>query len=257
MIQTKQDQLNSAVTKLKQLYGSQAIMPGKALLKKPSGIPTGFDALDHILGLRGIPLNAITVLSGESTSGKRTVAYKILANAQRSESNRKHVVAVFDLNATLDADYLLQCGVDMDWLTLIRPYSAKESINVLLDIARSRQVHMVLLDDLNAIWGERGAERYLESTLPQLKPLLQSAGVILLSELSPGSSSTENRLLQNIVPMISLHIAIEHVCWSVEFNNLLGYQAKAQIMRDPRSRPGQSTLINIELPQTTLKRETW
>jgi RecA/RadA recombinase len=67
----------------------------------------------------------MTLLSGRTTSGKLTVAYKVLASAQRSPHGAvAYTVALFDLTRTADPDYLARCGVDLDALLVARPVAS-------------------------------------------------------------------------------------------------------------------------------------
>lgn len=86
MSQIKRRVLESTVALLQHRYGAQAIQRAAdvAQPKKPESVATGFAALDAITGCQGIPLGALTLLSGAATSGIVTLAYKVLLHAQQN-----------------------------------------------------------------------------------------------------------------------------------------------------------------------------
>jgi RecA/RadA recombinase len=131
----KRRQLQSTVAALQRRYGAQAIRPASDLPTPapPPAITTGFAQLDALTGCRGIPLGALTLLSGCTTSGKTTLAFKTLAHAQQPEpaSARRtalHNVARLDLNHTCDPDYLARCGVDLAHLLIVLPLPDLEPV---------------------------------------------------------------------------------------------------------------------------------
>src|SRR5437588_7510140 len=79
----------SALAGLQRRHGTQVLVPARAVDSRPAAIATGFSRLDDLLELGGIPVNALSVLSGPCTSGKLTLAYKILSRAQAASSRRE------------------------------------------------------------------------------------------------------------------------------------------------------------------------
>src|SRR6266851_1446752 len=79
----KRKRFESAVVGLQQRHGAQVLVPARAVESRPAAIATGFSGLDALLEIGGVPLNALSMLSGPCTSGKLTLAYKILSHAQQ------------------------------------------------------------------------------------------------------------------------------------------------------------------------------
>ena len=50
-------------------------------------VPTGFAALDAILGMGGLPRDATVALRGGASSGKTTVALRVAAEAQAARAS--------------------------------------------------------------------------------------------------------------------------------------------------------------------------
>jgi len=72
MSREKKRRLESAVASIHHLHGPQALRKARDLPKQktPPHISTTFTQLDEVTGCSGIPLNAVTLLSGKTTSGK-------------------------------------------------------------------------------------------------------------------------------------------------------------------------------------------
>ncbi len=84
----RQPQLDMTVAALQRRYGPWAVARGTpsriaGSAAATASVPTGFATLDRALGLGGLPKGGICELVGPATSGKTTLALKILAQAQR------------------------------------------------------------------------------------------------------------------------------------------------------------------------------
>ena len=75
--------LETALTNITRRFGEGAIMKlGQADHLSVEVIPTGSLALDHALGVGGIPRGRVIELFGPESSGKTTLALHIVAEAQ-------------------------------------------------------------------------------------------------------------------------------------------------------------------------------
>src|SRR4029079_1462957 len=90
----KTQQLGKTISMLQSRYGPRAVQPARDL-PAPAlhpHVPTGFARLDDITGCEGVPIGAITLFTGPTTSGKLTLAYKVLANAQQRSALRQSIL---------------------------------------------------------------------------------------------------------------------------------------------------------------------
>src|SRR5664279_5702901 len=94
-------------------------IPGSLPATSDRAIPTGFRALDAILGLGGLPRAATTAIHGEGTSGKTTLALQAVAQVQAAGG----IVAYLDLSRSLDPVEAVTRGVRLDWLVVLTPGS--------------------------------------------------------------------------------------------------------------------------------------
>ena len=229
--------LESAVTAIHQRYGPQALRRG-AEIRWEDAIPhltTGFPTLDAITGCQGMPLGAITLLSGPTTSGKLTVAYKVLASAQRSARGAgAHAVALFDLTRTADPDYRARGGVDRDALRVARPPLQPAAVDLLGDLVQQRRLRAVVVDSLPEWQANQSVRRRLHASLGRLQTQLRSAqcALLLLDDPSPPwrrwfyldpSGSVRWRA--------ALHIEMRREEWLSQAGALTGYRAQARLLK--------------------------
>src|SRR4051812_34307339 len=83
-------------------------------------IPTGFDALDAILGPGGLPRSASVAIRGDGSSGRTTLVHRLAATAQTAGS----IVAWLDLSNSFDPVEAVARGVPLEWPGGIPPRAA-------------------------------------------------------------------------------------------------------------------------------------
>lgn len=112
-----------------------------------SVISTGAIALDMALGAGGIPRGRITEIYGQESSGKTTLAYHVIAEAQKAGGT----AAFVDAEHSVDADYARQLGVDVDALLVSQPSTGEEALEIMDALIRSGAVDIVVLDSVAAL----------------------------------------------------------------------------------------------------------
>lgn len=260
----KRRRLDSTVAAIQQRYGPQALQRGERALRSPRGphISTGFAALDAVTGYNGVPAHAITLLCGQSTSGKLTMAYKTLTAAQQHQ--RSAQVAVIDLAHHSDPDYLARCGVDLERLLLINGHAQLDVPALLVDLARTRELRLILLDNVGDLLADRRMARRFNGTLGVLTQTLRTAacGLLLIDELQP---PWQRRLLGGLLldqrrqlhQNVALHIAVRRERWLRENGVLIGYRAQARVERSRRRHDQPQAPVEIRFNGTVRARNTW
>ena len=95
----KHEALGSAVAQIERQFGKGAIMRmGDSPIAEVAVVPTGALALDIALGIGGIPRGRIVEIFGPESSGKTTLLYHIIAQAQR----RGGLCAFIDAEHSMD-----------------------------------------------------------------------------------------------------------------------------------------------------------
>lgn len=265
----KQRKLESAVAAIQQQHGTRALQKGKTFPKerKPSGISTGFPVLDQITGCGGVPVSRMTLLSGQTTSGKLTLAYKLLANAQRKGRAKKATqpVAIIDLNQTSDPDYLARCGVCLDHLAIAYPQPNAEAVRLLFDMVQQQRdgqqgVRFILVDGIANISRARRAMRALDSRAGRLARSLRNSDCTLLFIDEPAPpwqrwlNLDRSHAIRNHA---ALHIELRREHWLHRHNQLTGYQATAQIIKSRWASKGKAASIAIEFNGTVRAAQTY
>lgn len=185
-------------------FGAQGLRSARELLGPalPPAISTGLPALDALGGCRGLPRGAISLLSGRSGSGKSTVAFRALAQAQAQARGQAPAraakppagdrarragggaeggspVLLLDLSRSCDPGYLAACGVDLGRLILARPRGGAAAVALLMDLLRQEALPLVVVHSLADLLVGDGAQA-LQGALPHCVRLLRRSGTALL-----------------------------------------------------------------------------
>jgi len=110
-------------------------------------ISTGSIALDVALGVGGIPKGRITEIYGQESSGKTTLAYHVVAEAQKAGG----IAAFVDAEHSVDPTYARQLGVDVDALLVSQPDTGEEALEIMDALIRSGAIDVVVLDSVAAL----------------------------------------------------------------------------------------------------------
>ena len=105
-------------------------------------VPTGFAALDAILGPGGVPRRAGLAVRGDHSSGKTTLALRLVAEAQAAGS----IVAWLDLARGLDPVEAVARGVRLEWLIVLAPETLDEGLAMAGALLQGRAVDLIVAD---------------------------------------------------------------------------------------------------------------
>ena len=141
--------LDTAVAQIERAYGKGSIMRLVDVSNKMvvEVIPTGSIALDLALGVGGIPRGRITEIYGPESSGKTTLCYHIIAEAQKTGG----IAAFVDTEHALDPSYARKCGVDLENLFISQPDTGEQALEITETLVRSGAVDVVVVDSVAAL----------------------------------------------------------------------------------------------------------
>src|SRR6201747_184734 len=114
---------------------------------KVNAIPTGALSLDLALGIGGMPRGRIVELFGPESSGKTTLVYHVLAEAQRLGG----VCAFIDAEHAMDPLYAQEIGVNIDNLLVSQPDHGEQALEICDMLVRSGAVDLVAIDSVAAL----------------------------------------------------------------------------------------------------------
>ena len=140
--------LEAAVTQIERDFGQGALMRlGADSVVQVKSIPTGSLALDLALGIGGVPQGRIVEIFGPESSGKTTLIYHIIAEAQA----RGGVCVFIDTEHAMDPVYARAIGVDTDELLVSQPDFGEQALQIADRLIASAAVDVVAIDSVAAL----------------------------------------------------------------------------------------------------------
>jgi recombination protein RecA len=145
----RQRALDLAVSQIEKQFGKGSIMKlGEASAKlQVEVVSTGALGVDLALGIGGVARGRVVEIYGPESSGKTTLGYHVIAEAQRDGG----VAAFIDAEHALDPAYAKAVGVDVDNLLLSQPDSGEQALEIAETLVRSGAVDVVVIDSVAAL----------------------------------------------------------------------------------------------------------
>jgi recombination protein RecA len=140
--------LQAAVTHIEKEFGQGSVMRlGDKSAMEIDAIPTGALPLDLALGVGGVPRGRIVEIFGPESSGKTTLVYHIIAEAQA----RGGVCAFVDTEHAIDPVYAKRIGINTDELLVSQPDYGEQALEIVDVLVRSGAVDVVAVDSVAAL----------------------------------------------------------------------------------------------------------
>jgi recombination protein RecA len=145
----RNDALQGALTQIERQFGKGTVMRmgDEGAQVKVNAIPTGALSLDLALGIGGMPRGRIVEVFGPESSGKTTLVYHLLAEAQKLGG----VCAFIDAEHAMDPVYARNIGLDIDELLVSQPDYGEQALEVADMLVRSGAVDVVAVDSVAAL----------------------------------------------------------------------------------------------------------
>jgi recombination protein RecA len=141
------DNIQTAVDAIEKQFGKGSIMKlGEAGKINVETISTGSLSLDLALG-GGVPKGRIIEIYGPESSGKTTLAYHVVAQAQRNGG----IAAFIDAEHALDPEYAKNIGVDIDKLLISQPDTGEQALEIAETLVRSNSIDVLVIDSVAAL----------------------------------------------------------------------------------------------------------
>jgi len=140
--------LEAAQRQIEKDFGAGSLMRlGDQSSVNVEAISTGALPLDIALGVGGIPRGRIVEIYGPESSGKTTLVYHIIAEAQK----RGGVCAFVDAEHAIDPVYARRIGVNTDELLVSQPDYGEQALEIVDVLTRSGAVDVVAVDSVAAL----------------------------------------------------------------------------------------------------------
>jgi recombination protein RecA len=144
----KEAALEAAKKQIEKDFGQGSLMRlGEKGAVDVDAIPTGALSLDLALGVGGVPRGRIVEIYGPESSGKTTLVYHVIAEAQA----RGGVCAFVDAEHAIDPVYAKAIGVDTDELLVSQPDYGEQALEIVDVLVRSGAVDIVAVDSVAAL----------------------------------------------------------------------------------------------------------
>jgi recombination protein RecA len=226
--EAKRSSLSDVMGQVSKNYGSANIMRAASTIPTHTHLPTDIFTLDMAL-FGGLPESMITMLYGWESSGKTTVAMRVVGAAQRKYPDKK--VVFVDCEGTFQNGWAQRHGVNTDEMILVQPESGEQAVDIVDAVLRAQDTSLVVLDSIPALMPVKELEKSAEDATVALQArligtLTRKAKHALLDERKHGHYPT--------------------LCLINQFRN------KITMMGDPRSLPGGNALkffvdVRVEL----------
>src|SRR5438477_826722 len=141
--------LESAMSQIERQFGKGSIMKMSDYGNKMNveSIPTGSIALDVALGGGGVPRGRVIEIYGPESSGKTTLSYHVMAEAQKLGG----VSAYIDAEHAFDPEYAARCGLNLDALLISRPDNDDHAPESTKTLVRSGAIDVIVVDSVAAL----------------------------------------------------------------------------------------------------------
>jgi len=115
--------------------------------KSKERIPTGIEPFDKFIG-GGIVKGNFAIFYGSESCGKSTLAYSLIANAQKEGK----VCALIDMEHNFQEDRVAQLGIDTSKLILIENCeTAEEAMDILRKLCQEKVIDLGIVDSIQAL----------------------------------------------------------------------------------------------------------
>jgi RecA/RadA recombinase len=199
-------------------------------------VGTGFPALDAVLGPGGLPRTASVALRGTPSSGRTTLALRLVAEAQAAGC----IVAWLDLERSLDPVEAVARGVRLEWLVILAPDGLDEGLSMAGALLGARTVDLLLVD-LPARPDRPGrvAERF-----GRLAALARRAGTLLIV-LEPPTVGRSDRVPDLLGSTVGLRLELARRSWIRLGRDVVGQRTEVAVARNRFGPPGGRTELRI------------
>jgi recombination protein RecA len=167
----KNEALDVALGQIERQFGKGSVMKMNDQAAVAVGaISTGSLTLDLALGVGGLPRGRVVEVFGPESSGKTTLVYHVIAEAQR----RGGICAFIDAEHAMDPAYAKRIGVDIDNLLVSQPDTGEQALEITELLIRSGALDVVAIDSVAALTPKAEIEGEMGDSHPGLQARLMS-----------------------------------------------------------------------------------
>jgi recombination protein RecA len=144
----REQALETALGQIERQFGKGSVMKMSDQAQVAVGaVSTGSLSLDVALGVGGLPRGRVVEIYGPESSGKTTLVYHVIAEAQR----RGGICAFIDAEHAMDPLYAKKIGVNIDELLVSQPDTGEQALEICELLVRSGALAVVAIDSVAAL----------------------------------------------------------------------------------------------------------
>jgi recombination protein RecA len=167
----REQALETALGQIERQFGKGSVMKMNDHASVAIGaVSTGSLSLDLALGIGGLPRGRIVEVFGPESSGKTTLVYHVIAEAQR----RDGICAFIDAEHSMDPTYAKRIGVNIDDLLVSQPDTGEQALEIAELLIRSGALAVVAIDSVAALTPKAEIEGEMGDSLPGIQARLMS-----------------------------------------------------------------------------------
>jgi recombination protein RecA len=167
----REQALDMALGQIERQFGKGSVMRMNDHAQVATGaVSTGSLSLDLALGVGGLPRGRVVEIFGPESSGKTTLVYHVIAEAQR----RGGICAFIDAEHAMDPSYAKRIGVNIDDLLVSQPDTGEQALEIAELLVRSGALAVVAIDSVAALTPKAEIEGEMGDSLPGIQARLMS-----------------------------------------------------------------------------------
>jgi len=167
----REEALDVALGQIERQFGKGSVMKMSDSAQVSIGaVSTGSLSLDLALGIGGLPRGRVIEVFGPESSGKTTLVYHVIAEAQR----RGGICAFIDAEHSMDPMYAKNIGVNVDELLVSQPDTGEQALEITELLIRSGALDVVAVDSVAALTPKAEIEGEMGATHVGLQARLMS-----------------------------------------------------------------------------------
>jgi recombination protein RecA len=192
--------VEAALANTEKKFGKGSIMRlGEKEVADVLSISTTSISLDAAIGVGGVPRGRIVEIFGPESSGKTTLCYHVMAEAQKVGGT----CAFIDAEHAMDPAYARRIGVDVDELLVSQPDNGEQALEIAELLIRSGALDVVCIDSVAALVPKAEIEGEMGDSLPGLQARLMSQALRKLT-----ASISKSKCLVIFINQIRMKIGV-------------------------------------------------
>lgn len=225
--------------------GRRMVQPAGRLAKAIPVVSTTFPPLDAALGLGGIPRGHLTEIVGMPTSGKVTLALKVMTTIQQGGES----VAYLDLSASFNPDYAVRCGLNLDTLWVVRPAHEALVWAILTDLVLDGGVGGIILHVPLELLAQPDFLATARQTFSRLQTALRRSSCVLIGLTPLHEPGHDLRACYPsgyvLLQLATVRLWLQKEKWLYQHRDIKGYQSRVTVAKNKLAEAGKVAVIAV------------